>query len=90
MDLPLYTTDSRSDLSDQGRAAHQSFSKAGVLDQVMRQSGEDPHQVNFSDILQRLRDGKSTTDDWKCLMTQTPTPVHDVTQFSTALHLIPV
>ena len=29
MDLPLYTTDSRSDLSDQGRAAYETFQQAG-------------------------------------------------------------
>ena len=31
MDLPLYTTDSRSELSDQGRAAYQTFQQAVVL-----------------------------------------------------------
>ena len=39
--LPLYTTDSRSELSDQGRAAYQTFQQAVVLDQVMRQAGQD-------------------------------------------------
>ena len=34
MDLPLYTTDSRTELSDQGRAAYQTFQQAVVLDQV--------------------------------------------------------
>ena len=73
MDLPLYTTDSRSELSDQGRAAYQIFQLAVVLDQVMRQAGQDPEQVKFRDILLRLRDAKVTLSDWNHLMTRTPT-----------------
>ena len=89
MDLPLYTTDSRSELSDQGRAAYQTFQQAVVLDQVMRQAGQDPEQVKFRDILLRLRDAEVTVADWNHLMTRTPTRVQVVTPFSTALHLIP-
>ena len=89
MDLPLYTTDSRSELSDQGRAAYQTFHLAVVLDQVMRQAGHDPEQVKFRDILLRLRDAKVTLSDWNYLMTRTPTRVQDLSPFSSALHLIP-
>ena len=88
MDLPLYTTDSRSELSDQGRAAYQTFKQAVVLDQVMRQAGQDPEQVRFRDILLRLRDAEVTVADWNHLMTRTPTRVQDVSPFATALHLI--
>ena len=86
MDLPLYTTDSRSELSDQGRAAYQSFQQALVLEQ---QAVQDPQQMMFRDILLRLRDAKVTVADWKCLMTLTPTQVQDLAPFTTALHLIP-
>ena len=89
MDLPLYTTDSRSELSDQGRAAYQTFQLAVVLDQVMRQAGQDPEQVKFRDILLRLRDAKATLSDWNYLMSRTPTRVQDLSPFSSALHLIP-
>ena len=41
MDLPLYTTVSRTALSDLGSSAYQLFDHAVVLDQVMRQSEED-------------------------------------------------
>ena len=51
MDLPLYTTDTHSDLSDQGRAACLHFNKAFTLTQVMRQACKDPEQVHFRDIL---------------------------------------
>ena len=51
MDLPLCTTDCRSELSDQRRAAYQTFQHAVVLDQVMCQAGNDSEQVKFQDIL---------------------------------------
>ena len=88
-DLPLYTTVSRSELSDQGRTAYQNFQQAVVLDQVMRQSGDDPQQVLFREVLLRLRDAKTTVADWNYLMTRTPTNVSDLSPFATALHLIP-
>ena len=89
MDLSLYTIDSRAELSDQGRAAYQTFQQAVILDQVMSQAGQDPEQVKFRDILLRLRDAKVTVADWNHLMTRTPTKVQDISPFATALHLIP-
>ena len=68
MDLPLYTTVSRSSLSDIGSTAYQLFNCAVVLDQPMRQSGQDPDQVLFGDILLRLRNGLTTETDWRHLM----------------------
>lgn len=45
MDLPLYTTIPRTDLSDLGSTTYHAFTKAIVLDQVMRQCGEDADQI---------------------------------------------
>ena len=59
MDLPLYTTVSRTELSDLGSADYHLFDKAIVLDQVMRQAGVDTEQQLFHDLLLRLR----RTDD---------------------------
>ena len=89
MDLPLYTIDSRSELSDQGRTAYQQFDKAFILTQVMRQAGNGPDQVRFRNILLRLRNAEVTTQDWEELMKQTPTNVSNLTAFTTALHLYP-
>lgn len=89
MDLPLYTTDSRSDLSDQGRTAYLQFDKAFVLTEVMRQAGNDPNQIQFRDILLRMRDARVTTEDWNQLMKQTPTSVQDLTPFANALRIYP-
>ena len=89
MDLPLYTTISRSDLSEQGRCAYLHFNKVVVLDQVIRHAGQDPQQIQFWEILLRLRDGISTMDDWNYLMQRTPTEVQDLSLFANALHLYP-
>ena len=54
MDLPLYTTVSRSKLSDLGSVNYHQFDHAIILDQVMRQAGNNDTQQQFRDILMRL------------------------------------
>ena len=82
MDQPLYATQSRSELSDQGITVYQSFDSAVVLDQIIRQAGDDPGQRQFRSLLLRLRDGDTTVDDWKILMSRTPTRVSNLTSES--------
>ena len=88
MDLPLYTTDS-AQTSDQGRTTYLQFDKAFVLTQLMHQAGSDPDQVQFRDILLRLRNTQVTTADWEELMKQTRTDVQDLAPFANALCLYP-
>ena len=75
MDLPLYTTVSQNAMSDLGSTTYQMFDYAVVLEQPMRQSGEDPDQVLFRSILLQLRNGQTTTDDWEHLMKRTAAKV---------------
>ena len=82
-------TVSCSPLSDTGSAAYQLFDCAIVLKQVMRQSGQDPDQVLFRDILLHLRDARLTISDWEQLMKQTPAEMADLAPFTNALHLHP-
>ena len=89
MDLPLYTTTSRSALSDLGSTAYQLFDQAVVLTQVMRQSGQNSTQVNFRSILFHLQDACLTEDNWKCLMKHTVAEVSNLTPFNSALYLHP-
>jgi len=89
MDLPLYTTVSRNAMSDLGSTAYQMFDNAVVLEQPMRQSGQNAEQVLFRNILLRLRNGQTTTDDWKHLMKRTAAKVQDLTPFANALQLRP-
>ena len=75
--LPLYTTQSSSDLADQGYRAYSQFTTAFTLTQVMRQSGQDPEQVRFREILLHLRNAETSEEDWEHLMEQTPTRITD-------------
>ena len=89
MDLPLYTTDPRSALSDLGSSAYQLLDKAIMLNQVMRQSGQECIQVLFRAILNRMRNGSSTEDNWSELMKRTRSQLADASHFTFALHLDP-
>ena len=89
MDLPLYTTSASSSLSDIGSNCYQAFDRAVVLEQVMRQAGHDPSQVQFRNILLRHRNSEVTESDWRHLMTRTPAHTSDSSSFNNALHLFP-
>ena len=90
MDLPLYTTVSRTELSDLGSVNYHLFDHAITLDQVMRQAGNDSAQQLFRNILMRLRNGELRVEDWKHLIQQTPVEVDDDTSgFDEALRLFP-
>ncbi len=89
MDLPLYTTSPRTELSDLGSANYHMFDRAIVLDIVMRQAGSNPNQELFRDILMRLRNGELAQEDWKEFMKQTPAELGDTTSFERALRLYP-
>lgn len=79
MDLPLYTTVSQNAMSDLGSTAYQMFHYAVILEQPMRQSGQDPDQVLFRNILLRLHNGQTTTEDWEHFMKHTAAKVQDLT-----------
>ena len=89
MDLPLYTTVSRLELSDLGSVYYHQFNHAIILDQVMRQAGNNDTQQQFHDILMRLRNGEVSVEDWKHLMKQTLVETEDLNSFYDALHLFP-
>jgi len=90
VDLPLYTTVTRHELSDLGSSTYHFFDSAVVLNQIMRQSGESPEQVLFHNILLRLRDGKTTVCDWQHLMKRTPSQSDDVSEFDSTVRLFPM
>ena len=89
MDLPLYTTVSRTELSDLGSIDYHIFDRAVVLDRVMRQAGQDAGQERFRNLILRLRNAELTVEDWKYLMTRTTGEVGDTKSFDDALRLYP-
>ena len=89
MDLPLYSSVSRSAIADLGHTAYQFFTSAVTLTQVMWQNGQDSDQVRFRELLLHLRDGTVSIEDWKLLMTRCLSRVDNPDDFSDALHLYP-
>ena len=89
MDLPLYTTVSRSELSDLGSVNYHQFDHTIILDQLMRQAGNNDTQQQFRDILIQLRNGELSVEDWKHLMKQTLAKTEDPSSFNDALRLFP-
>ena len=87
MDLPLYTTVQRSELSDLGSADYHLFQQAIVLNRVMRQVGSDVKQKLFRAIQLRMRNAETTLDDWNQLMIRTVAEVGDIASFEGALWL---
>ena len=58
----------------------------------MRQSGQDPSQVLFRQILLHLRNGEVTESDWKHLITRAPAHIPDICMYNfnnALLHLFP-
>ena len=84
MDLPLYTTVSRTELSDLGSIDYHLFDRAVVhaTGWAGCQSGTLPKPTGLS-----LRNAELTVEDWKHLMTRTPGEAGDIRPFDTALHL---
>ena len=89
MDLPLYTSVTRSAISDLGRTTYQMYSSAVTLTQVMCQTGQDNDQVRFRELLLHLRDGTVTTTDWELLTTRCLSRITNPDDFKDALHLHP-
>ena len=84
MDLPLYTTVSRTELSDLVSANYHQSDCAIALKQVIRQSGHGNDQKLL--YPKHLRNCEITVDDWKVLM-KSPANVEDAIQFEEALRL---
>ena len=62
-------------VGEQGFQAYHMFDKVVKLILNQRVQGMNSEQVNFRDILLRLRQGQSTLDDWKLLLTWQPSNV---------------
>ena len=87
MDLPLYTTITRNDMSDLGSTAYHCFNNAVVLDQIMHQQDD-----NYCSKISFFTSGMVRQPfliGWEKLMRCTPSQVGDMSSFHCALHLLP-
>ena len=70
-DKPLYHSKPSSDVGEQGYQAYKMFDKVVKLTVNQRVQGTCPEQVQFRELLSRLRKGQSTVQDWRLLLTRT-------------------
>ena len=85
-DKPMYTSGSGSVVSDHGHSLYLMFDSVIILDQIMRQAGENPEAIAFRALLMRMRDGQVTEDDWKLLLQRSTTNVL-MDEFNDAIRL---
>jgi hypothetical protein len=85
-DKPMYVTGSGSVVSDHGHSLYLMFDSVIILQQVMRQAGEDPEAIEFRGLLMRMRNGEVTEEDWKLLLQHSTTRI-PMDQFTDAIRL---
>ena len=56
-----------------GHTLYQLFTTVVILEQVMRQAGNDHNTNAFRKLLMNLDDGKVTEDEWTSLLQRSPT-----------------
>ena len=85
-DKPLYHAKPSNTVGEQGYQAYHMFDKVVKLTVNQRVQGMTTEQVQFRDLLLRLRKGESTVDDWK-LLTRQPSNVTNLYDFEDATRL---
>ena len=86
-DKPLYHSRASSELGQQGYLLYHMFDKVVELTHNFRAQGETSQQVEFRELLMRLRTGESTENDWKLLLTRQPSAVENISDFENATRL---
>jgi hypothetical protein len=86
-DKPLYHAKPSNAIGEQGYQTYRMFDKVVKLTVNQRVQGMSPVQVEFRNLLLRLRKGESTPDDWKLLLTRQPSTIADLCQFDDATRL---
>ena len=84
-DQPLYVSESGSVMSDHSHSLYSLFDAIVILDEVMRQAGDNPDALSFRCLLMRMRDGSVIEQDWH-LLQLSPSNVHMV-EFADAVRL---
>ena len=86
-DKPLYHAKPSNVVGGQGYQAYHMFDKVVKLTVNQRVQGMTPEQVQFRDLLLRLRKGESTVDYWKLLLTRQPSNVTNLCDFENSTRL---
>ena len=80
-DKPLYHAKPSNAVGEQGYQAYHMFDKVVKLTVNQRVQGRTSEQVQFRDLLLRVRKGDPTVDDWKLFLTRQPSNVTNLCDF---------
>ena len=86
-DKLLYYAKSSNAVAEHGCQSYHMFDKVFKLTVNQRVQGMTTEQVQFRDLLLRLRKGVSTVDDWKLRLTSQPSNVTHLCDFKDATRL---
>ena len=86
-DKPIYHTRPSNIVGEQGYQTYKMFDKVVKLTVNQRVQGMTPEQVQFRDMLLRLRKGDSQEKDWRLLLSRQPSQISDLTEFEDAMRL---
>ena len=86
-DQPFYHAKPSNAVGKQGYQAYHMFDKVVKLAVNQRVQDMTSEQVQFRDLLLRLRKGDSTVNDWKLLLTCQPSNVSNLCDFEDATRL---
>ena len=86
-DKPLYHAKPLNTVGEQGYQAYHMFDKVVKLAVNQRVQGMTSEQVQFRDLLLRLRKGESTVNDWKLLLTHQPSNITNLCDFEDCTRL---
>ena len=86
-DKPLYHSKPSSSLQQQGHLAYFMFNTFVKLTTNQRVKGSTPEQTRFRELLNRLRTGDCTQDDWRILLTRQPSSAGNITELKDSLRL---
>ena len=86
-DRPLYASPSSSELAIHGHTLYRMFTTVVILNQILRQNGNDSDDEVFRNLLMHLRNGQVSHSDWQLLMQRTAQHVHNIHEFEHAVRL---
>ena len=82
MDQVLYHKKPKDEIATAGFSVYNSFETVVRLTENQRAKGNDADQKRFRTTLLNLRNGDSTLDDWKLLLTRIPSNLKNITDKS--------
>jgi ATP-dependent exoDNAse (exonuclease V) alpha subunit len=86
-DKPLSHAKPSSAVGEQGFQTYRMSDKVVKLTVNHRVQGMSAEQIQFRELLLRLRKGESTVDDWKLLLTRQPSAVTNLSDFQDSTRL---